>query len=207
MAFHASSKNQSKQTKALFSNSSRKCPEVFSRQNFFSRQNSLGCKFLSAIKKWFLLQHYFFICVKSCIPWLVPGLPDFSWRMLPKPDKNVPNEHKLYEMVIKYPEIFQMSINYTDIFQSKAHQNLPKLGFLVLKQTIWQPWLVQRFGAPGSKTLPRKVLLNQSRLIWLSSPAFSQKDKNEASGPNPTIVSYNTSVTSQQASHCIFPTK
>jgi hypothetical protein len=35
--------------------------------------------------------------------------------------------------------MFQMVIKYTNIFHSKALQNLPKLGFLVWKQTIWQP--------------------------------------------------------------------
>jgi hypothetical protein len=33
----------------------------------------------------------------------------------------------------------QVSIKYTNIFLSKALQNLPKFGFLVWKQTIWQP--------------------------------------------------------------------
>jgi hypothetical protein len=37
-----------------------------------------------------------------------------------------------------------MVIKYTKIFHSKTLQNLPKLGFLVLKQTIWQPWF-ERF--------------------------------------------------------------
>jgi hypothetical protein len=32
-----------------------------------------------------------------------------------------------------------MAIKYSNIFQSKAIQNLPKLGLLVWKQTIWQP--------------------------------------------------------------------
>jgi hypothetical protein len=32
-----------------------------------------------------------------------------------------------------------MIIKYTSIFHSKALQNLPKLRFLVWKQTIWQP--------------------------------------------------------------------
>jgi hypothetical protein len=50
------------------------------------------------------------------------GLPDFSWYLLDtKTGKNVPNEHK----------IFQMAIKYINIFQSKALENLPKLGFLV----------------------------------------------------------------------------
>jgi hypothetical protein len=30
------------------------------------------------------------------------GLPDFYWPMIPKKEKNVPNEHKTYQMVIKY---------------------------------------------------------------------------------------------------------
>jgi hypothetical protein len=34
-----------------------------------------------------------------------------------------------------------MTIKYTSIFHYKALQNLPKLGFLVWKQTIWQPCL------------------------------------------------------------------
>jgi hypothetical protein len=33
----------------------------------------------------------------------------------------------------------QVSIKYSNIFQCKTHQNLPKFGFLVWKQTIWHP--------------------------------------------------------------------
>jgi hypothetical protein len=33
----------------------------------------------------------------------------------------------------------QVSIKYTDIFHCKTLQNLHKFGFLVWKQTIWQP--------------------------------------------------------------------
>jgi hypothetical protein len=36
-----------------------------------------------------------------------------------------------------------MAKKYIIIFQSEALQNLPKLGFLVWKQTIWQPRYVQ----------------------------------------------------------------
>jgi hypothetical protein len=42
----------------------------------------------------------------------------------------LPNDHKIYQIVIKY----------TNTFHSKALQNLPQLGFLVRKCTIWQPW-------------------------------------------------------------------
>jgi hypothetical protein len=34
----------------------------------------------------------------------------------------------------------QVSIKYTNFFHCKTIQNLPKFGFLVGKQTIWQPW-------------------------------------------------------------------
>jgi hypothetical protein len=34
----------------------------------------------------------------------------------------------------------QVSIKYTNTFYCKTLQNLPKFGFLVRKQTIWQPW-------------------------------------------------------------------
>jgi hypothetical protein len=57
---------------------------------------------------------------------------------------------KMYQMVLKYskwplnipngPKIFQMAIKHINIFQSKDLRKLPKLGFLVWKQTIWQPW-------------------------------------------------------------------
>jgi hypothetical protein len=34
----------------------------------------------------------------------------------------------------------QVAIKYTSILRCKTLQNLPKFGFLVWKQTIWQPW-------------------------------------------------------------------
>jgi hypothetical protein len=43
---------------------------------------------------------------------------------------NYTNGHKIFQMVMKY----------TNIYHSKALQNVPKLGFLVRKQTIWQTW-------------------------------------------------------------------
>jgi hypothetical protein len=52
--------------------------------------------------------------------------------------QNIPNGHKIFPMAVKYVD--QMVIKYTKIFRSKTFQNLPKLGFLVWKQTIWQPW-------------------------------------------------------------------
>jgi hypothetical protein len=48
-----------------------------------------------------------------------------------------------------------MVIKYTEIFRSKALQNLPKLEFLVLKQTIWQPW--RAADSPRSRVLSSVV--------------------------------------------------
>jgi hypothetical protein len=70
-------------------------------------------------------------------------LPDFSWSKHTKTGKVckmgtiyiyqtaniISNGHKLFQTVVKY----------TIIFHSKTLQNIPKLGFLVLKWTIWQP--------------------------------------------------------------------
>jgi hypothetical protein len=41
----------------------------------------------------------------------------------------------------------QVSLKYTIIFHCKTLQNLPKFGFLVWKQTIWQPCLNHFFAA------------------------------------------------------------
>jgi hypothetical protein len=57
---------------------------------------------------------------------------------------NVPNGRKLYQMLIKH----------TNIFNRNSLQNLPKLGFLIRKYTIWQPW---------------KALLHLRTSIWSPS--------------------------------------
>jgi hypothetical protein len=62
------------------------------------------------------------------------GLPDFSWCMYQdeeiytKSPQNIQNGRKMD----------QMAINYTNIFHCNTLQNLPKMGFLVWKYTIWQ---------------------------------------------------------------------
>jgi hypothetical protein len=53
----------------------------------------------------------------------------------------VPNGYNILQMIIKY----------NNIFHSKAIQNLPKLGFLVWKQTIWQPRQNHFFLSPEEK--------------------------------------------------------
>jgi hypothetical protein len=50
-------------------------------------------------------------------------------------------------------KIFQKTIKNGNIIQSKALQNLPKLGFLVWKQTIWQPWFDSETAYSDTRTL------------------------------------------------------
>jgi hypothetical protein len=71
-----------------------------------------------------------------------------------KTGKNVPNEYKMYQMAIKYRQsplnipnchistfLCLNRCRYINNFKDKAIQNLPKLGFWLWKQTIWQPCL------------------------------------------------------------------
>jgi hypothetical protein len=61
----------------------------------------------------------------------------FSWYILPKREKytKMTTKHTKWPYVCK---IFEMAIKFTNIFRCKTLQNLPKLGFLVWKYTIWQ---------------------------------------------------------------------
>jgi hypothetical protein len=35
----------------------------------------------------------------------------------------------------------QVSVKHTNVFHCRTLQNVPNFGFLVWKQTLWQPWL------------------------------------------------------------------
>jgi hypothetical protein len=77
-------------------------------------------------------------CVSECLRqgcqiFLGPNIP--KWEKYTKWQKTIHNDHKLYQ---KGSKLFRMVIKYTCIFHTL--RNLPKLGFLVWKQTIWQPW-------------------------------------------------------------------
>jgi hypothetical protein len=64
------------------------------------------------------------------------GLPDFSWYMVPQPEKNVPNKHKMYHMVIKYPKCPINISNGHTIFKHFPIKGLPKftqIGIFGLK--------------------------------------------------------------------------
>jgi hypothetical protein len=87
-------------------------------------------------------------------------LPDFSWY-------NIPKWVKVYQIIHKLPNgpkictpngsnIFQLAIKCTNTFQSEALQNLPKLEYLVRKDTIWQPWTGRRRVATDTSCLAAK---------------------------------------------------
>jgi hypothetical protein len=70
------------------------------------------------------------------------GLPDFSSHNLPKRgkiDKMTINYMKWPQNIPKCGKIDQTDLKCTNIFHCKIKQNLPKLGFLVRKYSIWQP--------------------------------------------------------------------
>jgi hypothetical protein len=54
-----------------------------------------------------------------------------------------------------------MAIKYINIYQSEALENYPKVGFLVCKRTIWQPWanvMHEKCGNPESLGGPENQL-------------------------------------------------
>jgi hypothetical protein len=77
--------------------------------------------------------------------------------------KNVPNEYKMYQMVIKYPnacKLFQMTIKHINIYQYMALQNLPILGFWFENKPSGNPDLVTllsslKIAAPPTSTISR----------------------------------------------------
>jgi hypothetical protein len=62
----------------------------------------------------------------------------------------IPKQEKMYQMstictewsqnIPNIRKTFQTAIKCINIFQSQALKIFPKFGFLVWKQTIWQPW-------------------------------------------------------------------
>jgi hypothetical protein len=74
---------------------------------------------------------------QGCQIFLGPNIPKCTkYTKLPQTTYT----KRLY-IIPKGRKLFQMVIKYNNIFHSKALQTLPKLGFLVWKQTIWQPWV------------------------------------------------------------------
>jgi hypothetical protein len=83
----------------------------------FLTGNVQKLKFFHNINRWPLL--------------LTTGLPDFSWTMIPKPEKSIPDEHKMHQMVIKFPKCLYVKYsngqkvyqNFHNIRASKIYPN------------------------------------------------------------------------------------
>jgi hypothetical protein len=109
----------------------------------FAWESSLQIAELSTVKT-FRKKFYSPTVCAICV--CLPGLPDFSWY-------NIPNRGKIYQITLKYlkwpqhipngRKIDHTTIKYTNIFHRKTLQNLPKLGFLVRKYAISQPWYLR----------------------------------------------------------------
>jgi hypothetical protein len=70
------------------------------------------------------------------------GLPDYSWYMIPKPEKIYQMNTKCAKWLQTIPnvcKIIQMGIKYIKIFQSEALQIYPNWDFWFENKTIWQP--------------------------------------------------------------------
>jgi hypothetical protein len=95
---------------------------------------------------------------------LLPGLPDFPSRNVPKLGEmyqiatNLPNGHKstkiygrnIFQIIYLHRYMHMHNVHmakyYTNLFHSKALQNLPKLVlFLIWNYAIWQPCLLHLF--------------------------------------------------------------
>jgi hypothetical protein len=64
-----------------------------------------------------------------------------------------------------------MAIKYTNLFNYNTLPNLPKLGILVWKYTIWQPWFLPVLSyliSPQQRVLPSQTIYQQSnRIVFL----------------------------------------
>jgi hypothetical protein len=94
-----------------------------------------------------------------------------------------------------------MALKYINIFPSKALQNLPKFGFLVWKETIWQPWmkLCSRIYVKQNLLLTSKQVL-KTLTCKMGCKPWMQIYSTLTSIRKKTIVSFQTDLTWQCSS-------
>jgi hypothetical protein len=83
----------------------------------------------------------------------------------------LPNGHSIYQMSAIY--ILPMGIKYTNIVHSKTLPNLPKLGFLACKYTIWQPW---------GKLAKKQLTFSQNQIVWIFLQTCFRVKRREKTG-------------------------
>jgi hypothetical protein len=99
-----------------------------------------------------------------------------------KTGKNIPKYHNITKWPLSIKDglkIFSMTTIYIGILHSKALQNLPKLGFLVWKYTIWQHWLTaeQTVACRGPIQFQQRLSPPNPRLSKLTSDLVARKMK------------------------------
>jgi hypothetical protein len=97
-----------------------------------------------------VIGYTFYVLV--CLDQEKSGNPDQNRKKYTKWPQTRPNGRKVDQTAIKH----------TDIFHYKSLQNLPKLGFLVLKYAIWRPWSMTDEYAPGRATVGQLSMTVQS---------------------------------------------
>jgi hypothetical protein len=68
-----------------------------------------------------------------------------------------------------------MDIKYTNIFHCKTLQKLPKLGFLVSKQTIWHP--LQTQSHVSQRKHLKEVFFFSEKVAMKTKKTVAQKDR------------------------------
>jgi hypothetical protein len=82
-----------------------------------------------------------------------------------KRPQNIPNGRKKDLMAIKYIN----NVHY------KTLENLPKLGFLVWKYAIWQPWFWQRWDRDFAEKCSNKNVRSRWQKVWSSQDQNFEK--------------------------------
>jgi hypothetical protein len=62
-------------------------------------------------------------------------------------------------------KLYQMNINYTSKIHCRTLKNIPKFGFLVRKNTIWQPWR-QALSVPEINFFHQKRGSKEQQKMW-----------------------------------------
>jgi hypothetical protein len=113
---------------------------------------------------------------------LHPGLPDYSWYMIPKQEKMYQMNTKRTKWSYNIPNALKMSqiaIKYINIFPSKALQNSPNLEFWVWKDSSGNPASNKRF-------LVSIDFLQCSQFVEHDAQAGAQRDHVSAAAHRPS---------------------
>jgi hypothetical protein len=119
---------------------------------------------------------------KNWRPFLCPeqGCQIFLVLTYQKYSKKTTNYSKWSQNIPIAHEIYQVSIKFNKIILLQAFQNISKLGFLVWKYTIWQPW--SRAATAGASQFvrmirsPKAAVLNRFVHMLFEKNCFRRKN-------------------------------